>query len=186
MIEVKKHTLLLFFLILGLKGTQGNNQAVTQKIAFTNNIQRKDTSKTKFFMRHYPEKFTIKINGIPLDYNETKEIPVINDNFTIEYSYVWSAPWGKITGTKQVTFKINEKTPKKIELNFTSWDDEYRISASGAEAIEIKIIESSGNRKKPSKRRGNRKKSHQTCIQKPMLQPNNNLTLNNKKKLCEN
>lgn len=133
--------------------------SLTNTLKIKNNISKKDTSKTKFFMRHYPKEFNIKVNGKAVPYNQEIEINTPNKEFNVQYSYVWQAPWGNITGTKQVNFHLTDKNIKEIELDFSSWDDEYRIKATGAKPIGVKVIESSGSRKKPKKKQ-KRKKTH--------------------------
>ncbi|MDX1373892.1 MAG: hypothetical protein R3321_15560, partial [Nitrososphaeraceae archaeon] len=158
------NTLIVLLSITWLAYTEINTP---KKIKIKNNIQRKDVGKTKFFMRHYPEKFKIYVNGKTLNTNEIKDILITNQQFKVQYSYTWNAPWGKISGTKQVSYKINNTDAKMIELNFSSWDDVYRIKASGATPIEVTVIESSGNRKKTKKRK--QKRHVNTQFKKPLL-----------------
>lgn len=132
--------------------------SLTNILKIKNNISKKDTSKTKFFMRHYPKEFTIKVNGKTVPSHEATEITIPDKKFNIQYSYVWQAPWGNITGTKQVNFQLIDTDTKEIELDFSSWDDEYRIKATGAKPTGVKVIESSGSREKPKKKKVKRKK----------------------------
>lgn len=140
------------------KITEEDEKAKT--IIVKNNIAKKDTYKTKFFMRHYPEEFKIKVNGKELENGQEAEIITPDKKFSVQYSYIWNAPWGKITGTKQVNYKLEDNNVKKIDLHFSSWDDEYRIKASNAKPVNVESIESSGSREKPKKksRRKNKKR----------------------------
>lgn len=161
-------------------------------VKIKNNIDRKDAYKTKLFMRHYPEEFVVKVNGKEVKKNEETEIVIPDKKFSVEYSYIWSAPWGKITGTKQVSYMLTNTgaNPQTIELDFSSWDDEYRIKASGAQPTGVTVIESSGNREKPKKKRKNKKRTEVPTTKKLLsIAPtplSNQLDSINTRKICAN
>jgi hypothetical protein len=114
---------------------------IEEPIVVHNNIQKKDLKYYKYFMNHYPSQFTITVNGIPVESDQSITIPSDTKQLVIIYFYEWNPPWGKVTGTKEALFQLNEPT-KKIDINFTSWNDDCRVSASPAQLISNKELSS--------------------------------------------
>jgi len=110
-------------------------------ITIKNLITQKDTVYRKYFMNHYPDNFTVYVNGSAVPSQEA--ITIGNkEEFTIIYAYEWNPPWGTIKRAKEVAFKVTDPT-QPIDIHFKSWDDTYRIHATNAQAIctqEIKEL----------------------------------------------
>lgn len=139
---MKINKFILFILLqgtalLGVPGVSSKSEISKKNkvstITVKNCITKKDLGYKKWGT-HYPKKFTVKVNGKPV--NSEKQITIENNGeLEVEYYYEWWAPWGKITGTKVAKFKCLDNTMKQANITFNSWDKETRIKIPGAKQI---------------------------------------------------
>ena len=102
----------------------------TKKV--TNSISPNDLGYYQLFSTHYPEEFTLTVNGKAIKNGESIEVK--ENKLTIKYEYSWKVPFGKRTGAKEVTFEI-PKDKNEVEITFAGWKASERILISQAKKL---------------------------------------------------
>jgi hypothetical protein len=128
---MKQIWILLIFVFSNIfaKETQNPLGGESQKnIKVTNKIKPKMLEYHFLKINYSPDIFKLKVNNCQLNPNSSITIPSNQKTMTVRYDYSFANGWR--TGAKEITFELD---PKSTECNLEfSWDNEWRIVASGA------------------------------------------------------
>lgn len=83
-----------------------------------------------------PETFALKVNGKPLNPGDSLVLSNTDKTMVVRYDYSFYNGW--YTGAKEIIFDLSPEK-KEYNINF-SWDNEWRVIASGAQPIRVKRL----------------------------------------------
>ncbi len=106
--------------------------SLARTIKVKNNITDKDKKYKFMFTKYTPSKFSIKVNGLPIEQGKEKNITIKQDKFKVRYDF----EFGKHrSGANIVEFSL----PKKIDsISITfNWKKKWRILIEGATPLSV-------------------------------------------------
>jgi hypothetical protein len=99
----------------------------------TNQITKKDLGVYKMLSWHYPNKFTVWLNGNELAAGDSITVPD-GSKVEVTYEYLWAGWWGSKTGKKQALFQTSPGSNHAIV--FKDWQQgPERISITNAKRL---------------------------------------------------
>jgi hypothetical protein len=127
----------LWVLLIGVASIFSQELTINQQnIKITNKIKPKMLEYQLLKMSYSPDIFKLKINNHELKPNSSLCVPCDQKTMIVRYDYSFANGWR--TGAKEITFELD---PKSTECNLEfSWNNEWRIVASGAKPKKVKRV----------------------------------------------
>jgi hypothetical protein len=112
--------------------TTENIVASTVPIKITNAIEPSMLAYKHWTGTYSPETFTVKVNGTEVAQGACYELKETDSSVDISYAYSFMS--GMRTGTKTVTYKLNENS---TQANITfSWKDSWKVLVDNGVAVK--------------------------------------------------
>lgn len=109
---------------------------LAKKYIIQNDIQHDHLGHYKFLKKHFPQSFTLYVNGEKVETNQ--KITLSEPKVVISYEYSWKTPWGKKEGKKSTHFELHPSSQPHT-ISFAGWNEKQRIMVTSAKRTADEI-----------------------------------------------